>query len=109
MEGKHEENGIVIIDRAKDYPCENMVPLIVPNTREKSLLVFHRAAAELHRASMSEWLTRGITRSDQLTGRIYLQLNHQGNANFDVLRSHYYTDLPRYRVAFAPQNEPLQT
>jgi len=109
MEGKHKEEGIVIIDRTRDYPCDNMVPLVVPQTRGKSLLIFHRAAAEIHRASMSEWLTHRMVHADQLAGRLYIQLNHQGLVNFDVFRSHYYSDLPRYSVAFAPQNEPLVT
>ena len=109
MEGKHKEEGIVIIDRTRDYPCDNMVPLVVPQMRGKSLLIFHRAAAEMHRASMSEWLTHRMVNADQLTGRTYIQLNYQGSVNFDVFRSHYYSDLPRYSVAFAPQNEPLVT
>ena len=71
--------------------------------------VFHRAAAEMHRASMSEWLARRMMNADQLAGRIYIQLNYQGSVNFDIFRSHFYSDLPRYSVAFAPQNEPLVT
>jgi len=109
MEGKHNENGIVIIDRSRDYPCNNLVPLIVPRRQGKSLLVFHRAATELHRASMSEWITHKMTNGDQMAGRFLVQLNYQGNRNFDIFRFYYYNDLPSYRVAFAPQNEPLVT
>ena len=106
MEGKHDESGIVIVDRSRNYPCNDLTPLIVPNNGQKSMLVYHRAAAEIHRASMSEWLSGRLSNLDTDTGRIYIQLNYQARENFDALRSYYY-NLLRCQLAFAPMNEPI--
>ena len=107
MEGKHDESGIVIVDRSRNYPCNDLTPLIVPNNGQKSMLVYHRAAAEIHRASMSEWLSGRISNLDTDTERIYIQLNYQARENFDALRSYYYSNLLRCQLAFAPMNEPI--
>ena len=109
MEGPHEESDIIIIDRARDYPCEGLSPLILPNTGFKSSLVYHRAAAALHRADLSQWLGAKMKSSVADMGRIYMHMNHQGQKGFDVTVRKFYGNLERYTTAFASNDQPVVT
>lgn len=56
LNGTHNEQAIVNVDRSKGYPCGASAPLVVPRVRSRSFLVNHRAAADLYRAEFASWV-----------------------------------------------------
>lgn len=51
-----QEEALVVIDKQQGYPCGGVAPLVVPNVRGRSLLVYHRGAASQYRAELAAWV-----------------------------------------------------
>ena len=110
-DGKHEEKGVVIVDRTSVYPeaCAKLTPLIVPNTGRQEYFVYHRAAADEHRSAMAEWLVQkhlvhdgsgGLRYHESLGNRVYEDMRRVANKQFEATRRRVARGLPTYRVAF---------
>lgn len=65
LEGEHEEEGWIHVDRNEDYPCGELSPLVVPNRQGKQFHIHHRAAVSLYRAEMAEWLHLKLPRKER--------------------------------------------
>ena len=103
--GKHEEKGLVVVDRTGMYPeaCKSLTPLIVPDTGHQSYYVYHRAAADQHRSSMAEWMMQTQHWAEthlSMGNRLYEDIKRLATKWFDSTKDHIGRGLPRYRVAF---------
>lgn len=110
-EGKHEEKGVVVVDRTSVYPeaCAKLTPLIVPNTGRQEYFVYHRAAADEFRSAMAKWIVQkqlsgggpgGVGYHESLANRVYEDMRRVANKQFDATRRKVARGLPTYRVAF---------
>ena len=105
-EGRHEEQGVVVVDRTSMYPeaCAKLTPLIVPNTERQEYFVYHRAAADEHRSAMAEWIVqKHLGKSGfhpSIGNRIYEDIRRIANKQFEETRRRVARGLPTYRVAF---------
>ena len=107
QKGKHEEIGLVVVDRTGMMPeaCQGVTPLIVPDTGHQSYYVYHRAAAEKHRAGMAEWLMQVIIEPKggghpSMGNRLYDDMKRMAAAHFDKTKNYIAKGLPKYRVSF---------
>ena len=107
QKGKHEERGLVIVDRTGLMPeaCQSLTPLIVPDTGHQSYYVYHRAAADKHRAAMAEWLMQKVIEPrggghPSMGNRLYEDMKRMASSHFDRTKNYIAKGIPRYRVSF---------
>jgi hypothetical protein len=112
QKGKHEEKGLVVVDRTGLYPeaCKALTPLIVPDTGHQSYYVYHRAAAEEHRSGMAEWLMQSQGWSaagthPSMGNRLFEDMRRMASKWFENTKDHIMKGVPRYRVAFGTDHE----
>ncbi len=81
--GEHQESAVVVVDRTSSYPCRDLSPLIIPDDGRMSTIVYHRAAARIHRESLANWIAGRFAFQDA-SSMVFDKINSLADSAFRI-------------------------